>query len=81
VNYVVLVVPVLAFALSCYWSVQAWRSSPETWRTLISDFARSPGTAGPSTPPWRDVDRHTERYVWLARRCTPRALYSLRSPL
>lgn len=33
-NYVVLVVPVLAFALSCYWSVQAWRSSPETWRTL-----------------------------------------------
>jgi hypothetical protein len=55
-------------ALTGYWAVRAWRSSPESWRSIEQSYRPASWESWPIYAAiWRDVDRHTNRYLWFAR--------------
>ena len=59
-------------ALSCYWSARAWRSSPDSWRDANQRLRPASWQRWPVYAAlWRDFDRHTPRYLWLARFLAP----------
>ena len=71
-SYAGLTASLFGFALSCYWGAKAWRSSPESWRAANQQLRPSSWQRWPVYAAlWRDFDRHTPRYLWLARFLAP----------
>ena len=70
--YVSFAASIVGFALTCYWSVRAWRSSSDSWRALNQRLRPASWQRWPVySALWRDFDRHTERYLWSARVLAP----------
>jgi hypothetical protein len=72
VSYATFAAALFGFALCCYWSVRAWRSSPDSWRAFNQQLRTASWQRWPVYAAlWRDFDRHTPRYLWLARFLAP----------
>jgi hypothetical protein len=65
----------LGAALSLYWTIRAWRSSPDTWRNLNQQSRPASWERWPVYRLlWRDFDRHPSRYLWQTRILGPLSL-------
>jgi len=70
--WVSLVASPLVIALTGYMTIRAWRSSPESWRALNQRLRPASWQRWPVYGAlWRDFDRHTLRYLWVARLVAP----------